>query len=122
MNLEIIEKKEQKLLSRLEINAKISFSGGATPSNDDVKAEISKAVGKDAKLVVIKNIYTKYGDASADVLAYVYDDEKKLDELEKTHKKAKKKEGEEEAVPKEKPKEKAPKKEEKKEEAAKEEK
>jgi len=91
MDLEIKEKKEQKLLARLEIKAKISFSANATPSNDDVKAAIAKEVGKDAKLVVVKHIYTKFGDASADVFAYVYDNDKKLDELENKHKKPKKK-------------------------------
>ena len=92
LKLEIIEKNEQKLLSRSAVKGKLSFEGTATPSNDQVKEEIAKHIGKDAKLVVVKHIYTKYGNPSADVFAYVYDDEKKLKELEEKHKKEKKEE------------------------------
>ncbi len=103
MELNIADKKEQKLLSRLEVKGKITFSGGATPSSDQVKEAIAKNLGKDAKLIVVKNIYTDYGSASADIMVYVYDDEKKMKELEETNKKSKdKKEGEDEEAPKEK--------------------
>jgi|TARA_Y100000310_G_C20434543_1_gene693107 ribosomal protein S24E len=100
MKLEIIEKKEQKLLSRLEVKARTGFEGSATPSNDDVKAAIAKETGKDVKLVVVQNIYTDFGTASATIFAHVYDNEEKLNELEITHKKAKKGEAKEgEAAP-----------------------
>jgi ribosomal protein S24E len=125
MKLEIIEKKEQKLLSRLEVKARTGFEGSATPSNDDVKAAIAKETGKDVKLVVVQNIYTDFGTASATIFAHVYDNEEKLNELETTHKKAKKgeaKEGEaapaQEAPKAEEKKEEAPAKEEKKEKPA----
>jgi ribosomal protein S24E len=117
MELNITDKKEQKLLSRLEVSATISFNGSVTPSNDAVKDAIAKKIGKDIKLVVVKGIYTKYGDSSADVNAYVYDNEKKLDEIEVTHKKVKEEKKEDEETPAAV----APKAEEKKEEAPKEE-
>jgi ribosomal protein S24E len=90
MKLEILEKKEQKLLSRLEIKARTSFEGSVTPSNDAVKAAIAKETGKDIKLVVVQNIYTDFGTASATISAHVYDNEETLKELEETHKKGKK--------------------------------
>ena len=100
LDLKITEKNEQKLLSRIEVQAILGFTGSSTPSNEDVKNAIAKEVGKDAKLVVIQHIYTNYGDTSAKVIAHVYDNDKKLDEIENTHKKSKKKEGEEgEAAP-----------------------
>ena len=119
MKLEILEKKEQKLLSRLEVKARTGFEGSSTPSNDDVKAAIAKETGKDVKLVVVQNIYTDFGTASATIFAHVYDNEKQLKDLEETHKKAKKgaKPAEGETAPAEK-KEEAPKVEEKKEEPA----
>ena len=118
MKLTIKDKKENKLLSRLEVAGDLSFEA-ATPSNEDVKKEVAKAVGKDEKLVIIKGIYTDYGISTAKVEAYVYNDEAKMKELEEFRKKAKKnKEGGEEKSA-EKPTEKA---EEKKEEAPKEEK
>ncbi len=100
LELNITDKEEQKLLSRLNVKGRLKFEGSATPSNDQVRELIAKTVGKDAKLIVVKNIYTKYGDASADVVAYVYDNEKKLKELEKVNKKSKEKK---EAAPEAKP-------------------
>ncbi len=100
LELNITDKKEEKLLSRLKVEGRLKFEGSATPSNDQVRELIAKNLGKDSKLVVVKNIYTQYGDASADVLAYVYDNEQKLKDIEEVNKKVKeKKEGE--AVPKE---------------------
>jgi ribosomal protein S24E len=108
MELNIIDKKEHKLLSRLEVKATISFGSNPTPSNQSVKDALAKNLEKDIKLVVIKHIYTKYGDTSANVEAYVYDNEIKLKELEKKDKKSKdndSKEDQEEAIPVEKSKE-----------------
>ena len=106
LNLNINSKKEEKLLGRTEINAKIDFGKATTPSNDAVKDAIVKNLGKEAKLVVIKHIYTNFGTHTADVIAYAYDNEKKYDESEVFHKRVKaKKEGEE--APKAAPKKKA---------------
>ena len=102
MNLEIINKKEQKLLSRLEVKAKITFEGVATPSNEAVRDSLAKNLGKEAKLTVIKNIYTKYGGAYANVSAYIYDNEAKLKEIETKNKKEKKKKKGEESPEEEK--------------------
>ncbi|TKJ17651.1 hypothetical protein CEE44_03920 [Candidatus Woesearchaeota archaeon B3_Woes] len=106
LKLDITNKEEQKLLSRLKVEGKLKFEGSATPSGDSVKEAIAKNIGKDVKLVVVKNIYTKYGSSSADVLAYAYDDEKKLKELEEVNKKPK---GKKEGAPKEGAKPEAPK-------------
>ncbi len=97
LDINIKEQKENKLLSRLELSATIEFIGEATPSNDKVKEIIAKKTGKEAKLVIMKHIYTNYGDSSAEVIAYIYNDEKKMKELEenKKQKGAEKKEGEE---------------------------
>lgn len=103
LELNITDKKEEKLLSRLKVEGKLKFEGSSTPSNDQVRELIAKNLGKDAKLVVVKNIYTKYGAASADVLAYVYDNERKLKELEKVNKKSKEKKKEDDPKEKAKP-------------------
>lgn len=88
LELKINEKKEQKLLSRSEIKGSISFDG-TTPSNDAVKDALAKSIGKDAKLVVVKHVYTDFGKRSALVLAYAYDNEEKLKEIEVKKKKVK---------------------------------
>lgn len=97
LDLNITQKKEEKLLGRTEINAKIDFGKTTTPSNDAVRDAIAKNLEKDVKLVVVKHIYTNFGTHKADVIAYAYDNEKKLDETEVIHKrvKVKKEEGKE---------------------------
>ncbi len=110
MNLEIIDKKQNPVLSRIEIKATIGFEK-ATPSNDEVKKEIASKLKADEKLVVIKGIYTDFGITKADVNAYVYKTKKDLDKIEpkKKEKKEKKPKAEKpaEAQKKEAPKEEA---------------
>lgn len=142
MKLEIIEKKDNPLLSRQEVSGVLTFNS-ATPSNDDVEAALAKQlnVGKDC--IRMKKITTHFGGSKADFLAFVYSSKGELEKiepapvkwLEKIEKKeaaAKKKQEEaakEQAKPaeeaKEKPAEESPKEEkaeEKKEEAPKKEK
>ncbi len=72
MELTIEEKKVNPSLKRMEISGKIVFEA-ATPSNFDVSADIAHKLNKDADLVVVKNIYTKFGHKEADFSALVYD-------------------------------------------------
>jgi ribosomal protein S24E len=90
MDLKLNEKKEEKLLERTYIKGVVDFGKAPTVSNDAVKDSIAKQLGKEAKLVVVKHIYTKFGAHTADVIAYAYDNEKKYNELEVSHKKPKK--------------------------------
>lgn len=92
MDLKITDKKEEKLLGRIVIKGYADFGKAVTPSNDAVRDSIAKQTGKEAKLVVVKHIYTRFGANSADVIAYVYDNEKKYDELEVNHRRPKKEE------------------------------
>jgi ribosomal protein S24E len=97
LNLNITEKKEVPLLNRVEVKGTVEFSGAATPSNQSLQDSIAKALGKEAKLVVVKHIYNNFGANSASVHAYAYNDEKKYDELEVKHVKVKAKKTEEAA-------------------------
>ena len=102
LELKITDKKEEKLLGRTAVKANAVFTNASTPSNDAVRDSIAKHLGKDAKLVVVKHIYTNFGANSADITAYAYDDGKKYDELEVFHKKVKKTAEGEAAAPKKK--------------------
>ncbi|MCK4589975.1 MAG: hypothetical protein KAT77_06025 [Nanoarchaeota archaeon] len=111
MDLKILEKKDNPLLHRLEIEAELT-ADGPTPSNKDVAKEISKQTKADEKLIVIKHIYSRFGTNQADVLAYVYNNEDSMKEIEIIPEKKEEK-------PKEKKPAEAPAAEEKKEEAPK---
>jgi ribosomal protein S24E len=102
MDLKIINKKEEPLLSRTRVEAEIVFEK-STPSREEIKSKLAKDVGKDEKLVIVKSIYTKYGLKKATNLSYVYENEESLKRIEpKTKEKTgKKKEEKSEEKPQE---------------------
>ena len=113
MQLKILEKKEEPLLSRIVIKASAIFEK-ATPSNEEIKKQIASNLKADENLVVIKGIYTKFGTSEADINAYVYTSKEEMQKIEPKPKEKKEK--------KPKPEKPAEAKPEKKEEAKKEEK
>ena len=88
-----------------------------TPPYDKTIKKIASELKCDEKLIVIRNIYTKFGSKKADFLAYAYSDEKSMKNIE-----AVKKEGKEVKKAEEKPADKPQKTKEKKEEKPKDEK
>ncbi len=81
MELKIINKKEEPLLSRTRVEAEIAFEN-ATPSKAEIKTQLAKDVGKDEKLVVVKGIYNSYGLKKAKNVSYVYENEDSLKKIE----------------------------------------
>lgn len=74
MDLTIKTQSENPLLNRKEIVAKISFEGN-TPKRKDVQEELSKKAKVEEKLLIIKKIDTTFGETSALVTAYAYENE-----------------------------------------------
>ena len=75
MQLTINEKKKEPLLSRTLVSASIEFES-STPSYKDTSAALATNLKSQEDLVVIRHIYTEFGNKNAKVVAYVYDDEK----------------------------------------------
>ena len=90
MDLKIIKKQDNPLLSRTEIKAEINFFNEPTPKKEDVQKKISAMEKADEKLVVIKNIHTSFSSGKANVLAYVYKSEDELKKIEPKKKEKKK--------------------------------
>ena len=88
MDLKVIEKKEEPLLSRTKIVSQVGFNA-ATPSEKDVKSKIASSLNADENLIVIKSIYTNFGFKKADVTAYIYKDKKEMEDIEIKPKKEK---------------------------------
>lgn len=72
MEFKEVQKKENKVLHRTEITAKACFEG-PTPSNVDIKKGLAKQAAVDAKLCLVKHVYTHFGETCADVLMFTYD-------------------------------------------------
>lgn len=71
MKLEIKEKKENKLLGRLEIEGLLDFEG-AIPSKETVKDFLAIELKADKNLLVVNHLYPKFSHSQVKVLAYLY--------------------------------------------------
>ncbi len=91
MKINILSEENKTLLSRIEINAEIEFEG-KTPSKEEVRKEISKLKKKNEELIIVKNIYTKFGLNKAKSLIYIYKNKKEMERIEPKLKKEEKKE------------------------------
>jgi len=90
MKINILNEENKPLLSRTEINAEIEFEG-STPSKEEVKKEIAKQKKKNEELVVVKNIYNKFGLNKAKSLIYIYEQKKDMEMIEPKQRKKKEK-------------------------------
>ena len=88
MDLKIIEKKEEPLLSRTKVISEANFDA-ATPSEKEVKSKIASSLKADENLIVVRNIYTDFGFKKAGITAYLYKDEKDMHSFESKPKKQK---------------------------------
>ncbi len=124
MQLKILNKQENPLLSRTEVSAELTFEG-AVPSANEVKKEINKQLGADFNLIDV-SMESEFGSKAATAQINVYKDDKAMKAAIKKGKKALEKEkkaaeeaakkAEEEKAAAEAPKEEAPAEEKKEEE------
>lgn len=101
MKINVLNEEKTKLLSRIELNVEIVFEG-KTPSKEEVKKAISKLKKKNEELIVVKNIYVKFGSNTANSLIYIYENKKEMEKIEPKVKEVVKKKKKEK--PKEEPK------------------
>lgn len=92
MELKILDKKQEPLLSRVKITASVSFDT-ATPSYKDMMPQIASAAKTQENLVAIRTVKNSFGARKAEITAYAYNDEnsKMLIEPKVKEKKAKEK-------------------------------
>ena len=76
MNFTVTEKKQEPLLSRTMLKAKIEFEK-TTPSYSEVSSAIASHLKVDEKMIAIRHVYGTFGARKADVTAYIYEDEAK---------------------------------------------
>lgn len=81
MKLEIKNKKDNPLLSRIEVSGIVSFDG-ATPSNEQVSRGIASQINADLSVVRMKHMHTGAGARKAEFLAFVYKSKEELDRIE----------------------------------------
>lgn len=85
MEIEIIDKKENKLLFRTEYSAKLLHIKEATPPRVDTKNKLAAKVNADADRTAVIKIDSEYGIGSSNVIFHVYDDSKHMNAVENRH-------------------------------------
>jgi ribosomal protein S24E len=81
MELKLIEKKDNTLLSRTEITLE-GIKEAITPSYDSLKKKIAEQFSADASLIAIRHIYPQFGTTKFKVVAYIYADKNSMENLE----------------------------------------
>lgn len=77
--MEIIDRKENPLLNRVEIEFRWNHEGAATPSRADMLNGIASIEpGSNRDLIVIKNVNTRFGIGSTTGLGIVYADKESM--------------------------------------------
>jgi ribosomal protein S24E len=92
MKMKIIKQEKSNLLPRIDVIAEIAHLNKRTPSNEEVREELSKLMKVDKELILIKHIYTGYGSDISKIEAYAYNSKEDMDSLIKKGKKEKEKE------------------------------
>lgn len=94
MELNILKEKEFPLLARTRLTIGTTFTG-ATPSRIDIAKAVAEKAGAKPEQVVVRHIYTKFGNPAAKIICHIYQKPEDLERLEEGHLKIKHKSKEE---------------------------
>ncbi|GAB4311888.1 MAG: 30S ribosomal protein S24e [Promethearchaeota archaeon] len=80
--LEIVHETENPLLSRTEVDFKVSFPRQGTPNRLEVRKKLAALKAVDEATVLIKRLKPKFGVNEVDGLAMIYRDVASLEDVE----------------------------------------
>ncbi|MFC1690900.1 30S ribosomal protein S24e [Nanoarchaeota archaeon] len=81
MEIELLKERDTPLLSRKRLTFSVNYDK-STPSRIDLRKEIAKKIKAEEKFVILKHIYTRFGQQWAKVIAHVYNNEEELNKFE----------------------------------------
>jgi len=82
MKVEIVERKENPLLERLEVKFRVDHSNAPTPKRLEVRSQLAAELGVAEELVVIDKLASTTGRQVASGIARAYSSRERLEELE----------------------------------------
>jgi len=83
--MEILAVRENKLIGRREVLARVKHEAGGTPSREALRGTIAEALKVPVDQVYIRVIKTEYGTGESLVRAHVYDDPDRALRVEPSH-------------------------------------
>lgn len=81
MTLQLLKEKETPLLARRRLTVLATFEK-ATPSRAELRKTIAALAKADEQFVLIKHIFTKFGNPQAKVICHIYQNEQDMRKLE----------------------------------------
>jgi len=81
VELKVIEKKENPIMSRTEFVLE-GVSDGATPSYDSIKKKIAGQFKANEDMVVVKHVYPQFGTVKFKVIVNIYSDKAVMNKVE----------------------------------------
>ncbi len=82
MEINITEEKENKALSRKELELEVNHRGDPTPKRSEVRAKLAAEEGIEEDLIIVSELNTEYGAALSKGSVKVYDDKESLENIE----------------------------------------
>jgi len=73
LKVDVIGKKQNKLMERTEVTFKISHDGEGTPTRDAIKTSLAGALSVQKERVIVDRMNSAYGKGDSDGYAKVYD-------------------------------------------------
>lgn len=81
MELKILEDNQKPLLSRREVLLELTFEG-KTPARLELRKKFADKLKVNEELVVVKNVYTQFGERKAKAHVNVYNNKEDLEKIE----------------------------------------
>jgi len=82
MEINVTQKKENKVLNRVEVKFDCIYTGEATPKILDVKSKLVALLNTKKELIVVDSLQPNYGEAKATGYAKFYDSREDLESIE----------------------------------------
>ncbi len=78
MEVEILEKKENKLTNRIEVRFKVRHPGEATPKREEIKKKIAAIIGAGEDFIVLRKVISVFGKPESYGKIHVYNSKEDL--------------------------------------------
>ncbi|MFQ5918744.1 MAG: 30S ribosomal protein S24e [Thermoplasmata archaeon] len=85
MEMEIVSRRENKLLDRLEVYFRVRHEEGTTPSRPEIREGLTKELKVGKKVLVIDSLHSQFGKREASGYAKVYASLDDAQRLERPH-------------------------------------
>ncbi|MEE9164412.1 MAG: 30S ribosomal protein S24e [Thermoplasmata archaeon] len=85
MEMEIVSRRENKLLDRLEVRFLVRHEEGTTPSRPEIQEGLAKELKVGKKVLVLDNVHPQFGKREASGYAKVYESLEDAQRLERPH-------------------------------------